>query len=217
MVAFAAGGLIGDTVLHLLPEIFLGEDPPHHSRLVLVDNNKNLLLALGIIIGFVTFMAMEKGTRIAMDQSEGSHGHSHAHAPTKTVAKTGNSRSATSTAIDQPKELRSRKMLSAEKPQLISSSEPVEPVKPSAYLNLISDFIHNITDGLALSSSFYASPALGATTTAAVFFHEIPHEVGDFGKNSWRFIQAKLTVVQHFLSKEASPKRKLWQLSLSLP
>ena len=31
-----------------------------------------------------------------------------------------------------------------------------------------------------MSSSFYASPTLGATTTAAVFFHEIPHEVGDF-------------------------------------
>ena len=30
-----------------------------------------------------------------------------------------------------------------------------------------------------MSSSFYASPALGATTAAAVFFHEIPHEVGD--------------------------------------
>lgn len=42
------------------------------------------------------------------------------------------------------------------------------------------DFTHNITDGLAMSSSFYASPTIGATTTVAVFFHEIPHEVGDF-------------------------------------
>lgn len=42
------------------------------------------------------------------------------------------------------------------------------------------DFTHNITDGLAMSASFYASPAIGATTTVAVFFHEIPHEVGDF-------------------------------------
>lgn len=42
------------------------------------------------------------------------------------------------------------------------------------------DFTHNITDGLAMSASFYASPTLGATTAVAVFFHEIPHEVGDF-------------------------------------
>ncbi len=45
---------------------------------------------------------------------------------------------------------------------------------------LSADFTHNITDGLAMSSSFYASPTIGATTTVAVFFHEIPHEVGDF-------------------------------------
>lgn len=58
--------------------------------------------------------------------------------------------------------------------------EPSTSVKLGGYLNLIADFTHNITDGLALSSSFYASPTLGATTTVAVFFHEIPHEVGDF-------------------------------------
>ena len=31
-----------------------------------------------------------------------------------------------------------------------------------------------------MSSAFYASPTIGATTAVAVFFHEIPHEVGDF-------------------------------------
>jgi zinc transporter 7 len=42
------------------------------------------------------------------------------------------------------------------------------------------DFTHNITDGLALSAAFYSSSTIGATTAVAVFFHEIPHEVGDF-------------------------------------
>lgn len=31
-----------------------------------------------------------------------------------------------------------------------------------------------------MSASFYASPTIGASTTLAVFLHEIPHEVGDF-------------------------------------
>ena len=31
-----------------------------------------------------------------------------------------------------------------------------------------------------MAASFYASPSVGATTTVAVFFHEIPHEIGDY-------------------------------------
>jgi zinc transporter ZupT len=41
-------------------------------------------------------------------------------------------------------------------------------VKLERYLNLIVDFTHNITDGLAMSSSFYASPIIGATTTGSL-------------------------------------------------
>ena len=305
MVAFAVGGLLGDTLFHLLPEIFLGEDAPDHARFVLVQTNKNLLLGVATMVGFLTFVAMDKGLRIATGGG-GAHDHSHSHrvdeaeSDKKTVATTSGADAAISTT-----ELKNRKsvpvkglvnlassvpsidndlliqfqgydesqrssiwlravfeedpdseitqmafyrayeacfneyrtppntLLSA--PELIKlvsvvfpDAEPqfypgpegsdknftVKGVRPrgeamdlqeweseravdksgakipgkeasqsirlSAYLNLIADFTHNITDGLALSSSFYASPTLGATTTVAVFFHEIPHEVGDF-------------------------------------
>jgi zinc transporter 7 len=33
---------------------------------------------------------------------------------------------------------------------------------------------------MALAASWFSSPTIGATTTVAIFFHEIPHEVGDF-------------------------------------
>lgn len=48
-----------------------------------------------------------------------------------------------------------------------------------------------------MSASFYASPTIGATTTVAVFFHEIPHEVGDFallvqsGFTKWQAMTAQ--------------------------
>lgn len=76
MVAFAVGGLLGDTIFHLLPEIFLGEDSPEHVRFVLVEPNRNLVLGVAILIGFVTFVAMDKGLRIA---TGGGGGHSHSH------------------------------------------------------------------------------------------------------------------------------------------
>lgn len=309
MVAFAVGGLLGDTIFHLLPEIFLGEAAPDHARFVMVDPNKNLLLGVAILVGFLTFVAMDKTLRIATG-GEGGHDHSHAlkseekdvkeiepsaktssvDAPTDTngsirsrkrgrdkhqaldisedmsalrlppeslrqlwdvrepgranrwlsevlekdddggvtqiaiwksyesafkpnrdvpvleatilihnaskifenasaqiiegpekkfIIKGVKPRSMPKKVEESPVQELVREAKQSLKPE-VPSSEPSQSIRLSAYLNLIADFTHNITDGLALSSSFYASPTLGATTTVAVFFHEIPHEVGDF-------------------------------------
>ncbi|KAJ2793283.1 hypothetical protein H4R20_006587, partial [Coemansia guatemalensis] len=62
----------------------------------------------------------------------------------------------------------------------LSRTDAKKPIKLSAYLNLIADATHNFTDGLAMSASFYLSHAAGLSTFVAVFFHEIPHELGDF-------------------------------------
>lgn len=185
MVAFAVGGLLGDTLFHLLPEIFLGEDEHDHVKFVMVEPNRNLLLGVGIIVGLVTFMAMDKALRIATGGGDG-HNHSHSHEDTsKKESANGSTTSSQPRTPSQKNEVKQRK---GAKPSPTSPSTtetsgagPTNPsVKLAGLLNLIADFTHNITDGLALSSSFYASPALGATTTMAVFFHEIPHEVGDF-------------------------------------
>ena len=79
MVAFAVGGLLGDTLFHLLPEIFLGEDEPERARLVLVEPNRNLLLGVAILVGFLVFVAMDKGLRIATGGVGHEHAHAHAH------------------------------------------------------------------------------------------------------------------------------------------
>ena len=308
MVAFAVGGLLGDTLFHLLPEIFLGEAAPDHARFVMVEPNKNLLLGVAIMVGFLTFVAMDKSLRIATG-GEGGHDHSHSHshegevkeeeqqAPSNAVASgaklgaaNGSVKSRKKKSLrdsitsdvgefqlpdktlqrletrDEPQRAKrwleealeedpgsgvmqialwkayerafqdsrtplveattlihsasnvfegaSAQVIEGHKPKFIIQGvrprqkaqeesevkaaqalvkpssktdssealkkEPSASIKLSAYLNLIADFTHNITDGLALSSSFYASPTLGATTTVAVFFHEIPHEVGDF-------------------------------------
>lgn len=174
------GGLLGDTLFHLLPEIFLGEDSPEHARFVLVENNKNLLLGLAIMIGFLTFVAMDKSLRIATG-GEGGHDHGHSHASQDTAITTGSSPEK-GTKNGGVKKRKGKN--GASKAKAEDDHDRKDDINPSAklggYLNLIADFTHNITDGLALSSSFYASPTIGATTTVAVFFHEIPHEVGDF-------------------------------------
>ncbi|KAI9715343.1 MAG: hypothetical protein M1812_005988 [Candelaria pacifica] len=180
MVAFAVGGLLGDTLFHLLPEIFLGEDHPDQTRFVLLEPNKNLLLGVAIMVGFVTFVAMDKSLRIATG-GEGGHDHGHAHGSIEGGEKAAASGQASAIERSSPEgDLRSRKHVSTANNENPEAKEANPSVKLGGYLNLIADFTHNITDGLALSSSFYASPTIGATTTVAVFFHEIPHEVGDF-------------------------------------
>ncbi|CAN9175725.1 unnamed protein product [Alternaria alternata] len=178
MVAFAVGGLLGDTLFHLLPEIFLGEEEHNSVKFVMVEPNKNLLLGVAIMVGFVTFVAMDKGLRIATGGEGGhDHSHGHSHAKVEDTAKT------TGVDVGSSKDgVRSRKAGANGTSSVVETAEKEinASVKLGGYLNLIADFTHNITDGLALSSSFYASPTIGATTTVAVFFHEIPHEVGDF-------------------------------------
>lgn len=47
-------------------------------------------------------------------------------------------------------------------------------------MTLVGDFIHNFGDGLSIGVAYVADFKMGLITTMAMFFHEIPHEVGDF-------------------------------------
>ena len=98
MVAFAVGGLMGDTLFHLLPEIFLGEEGAGGVRFVLVEPNRNLLLGLAILVGFMTFVAMDKGLRIAT--GGGGHEHSHDHHSHGREESAPQASSASSTAVN---------------------------------------------------------------------------------------------------------------------
>lgn len=50
-----------------------------------------------------------------------------------------------------------------------------------ALMNMVGDVFHNFLDGMVIAASFLVSPDVGLATTTAVVFHEIPHEIGNFG------------------------------------
>lgn len=139
MVAFAVGGLLGDTLFHLLPEIFVGEDDERkdRARLVLVEPNRNLLLGVAIMVGFLTFVAMDKGLRIATgggghDHSHGSHSHSHDDAST---AVTTSSDAASGSAKSRGKKGGNKKK--DDEAKAVAAAEVNTSVKLSGYLNLM--------------------------------------------------------------------------------
>ncbi|KAJ7170880.1 ZIP-like iron-zinc transporter [Mycena crocata] len=179
MTAFATGGLLSDVFLHLVPHSFMGEHQEPGVQFVMVEEKRNILIGLGIFTGFAAFFMMEKTLRVLGGDDEGSgHSHSHSHAGGETAAQASGVSATTS-----ENGLRSRNKSGKEEVKG-KVEEPAKsatgPSKMSAYLNLFGDFVHNITDGLAMAASFYASPLIGATTTLACFAHEIPHEIADY-------------------------------------
>ncbi len=58
--------------------------------------------------------------------------------------------------------------------------EETHEIKPSGYLILFGDSVHNFIDGVATATAFLTSPMLGLITTIAVSAHELPQEISDF-------------------------------------
>jgi len=54
-------------------------------------------------------------------------------------------------------------------------------IKPFGYLNLVSDGVHNLIDGIIIAAAYMINIEVGIATTVAVVLHEIPQEIGDFG------------------------------------
>ena len=45
---------------------------------------------------------------------------------------------------------------------------------------VLADTVHNFADGMAIAVGFSMSYKDGFSTSVAVFFHELPHEIGQY-------------------------------------
>jgi zinc and cadmium transporter len=71
-------------------------------------------------------------------------------------------------------------------------------------LNLTSEFIHNLIDGMLIAASYAVSIPLGWATTLAIAFHEIPQEMGDFGVLIHGGLSAKRALVYNYVAALAA-------------
>lgn len=134
LVAFAVGGLFGNSFIHLLPEAF------HH-------NDSPLATSLLIVVGILIFFVLEKFLRWR-----------HCHVTEHQVHH------------------------------------------PMATLNLVSDALHNLIDGVLIAATFSVSIPLGLTTAMAIVLHEIPQEIGDFGVLVHSGMTVRRALLFNFLS-----------------
>ncbi|XP_063800660.1 zinc transporter ZIP13 [Pseudophryne corroboree] len=157
LLSFAIGGLLGDVFVHLLPEAWAYTCSATTGSAQTLQQQR--LLGLWVIIGFLTFLILEKTFSDEGDKQKTSAG------------------SAPKAVTD---------ILQNGKHEVRRKQNPVEQrsvggnIKVCGYLNLLANTIDNFTHGMAVAGSFLVSRKVGILTTAAILLHEIPHEVGDF-------------------------------------
>ncbi|XP_053576316.1 zinc transporter ZIP13 [Bombina bombina] len=176
LLSFAIGGLLGDVFLHLLPEAWAYTCSATTGSAQSLQQQK--LLGLWVIIGFLTFLMLEKTfTENTKDQE----------------SNINSKQKVDSVNLSNGKHKLSQKQ------QTLAQAPAAASIKASGYLNLLANTIDNFTHGMAVAGSFLVSRKVGVLTTIAILLHEIPHEVGDFaillraGFDRWSAAKMQLT------------------------
>ncbi len=76
--------------------------------------------------------------------------------------------------------------------------------RPVGVLNLVSDGLHNLIDGVLIGASYLVGLPVGVATTLAVALHELPQEIGDFGVLLHAGYPARKALWLNFLSASAA-------------
>uniref|UniRef100_A0A1B0G1Y2 Zinc transporter n=1 Tax=Glossina morsitans morsitans TaxID=37546 RepID=A0A1B0G1Y2_GLOMM len=173
-LAFTSGGLLGDAFLHLIPHAAHPHEHEHvheheqcnneHSHEEPHGHNRDIIIGLWILIGIITFLAVEKLVRFIKGT-----GHSHSH--TSSVPKKAKDQKSLASGDHNKK---------ASDLKISTRQDGSAEVEIAGYLNLAADFAHNFTDGLAIGASYLAGESIGIITTITILLHEVPHEIGDF-------------------------------------
>jgi solute carrier family 39 (zinc transporter), member 7 len=176
LLSLAAGSLLGDAFLHLIPHALHDHshgDTDHvsvpHTHVHSHDNNHDshdhsaqTYVGLCVLSGILTFLLVEKVVR----HVKGGHEHTHSHEAKPNKKK------------DEKK--KKSKDSDTEDTQKEEHTHKKDDLKIAGYLNLVADFAHNFTDGLAIGASFLTGRTVGLVTTLTILLHEVPHEIGDF-------------------------------------
>nr|XP_027197447.1 protein catecholamines up-like [Dermatophagoides pteronyssinus] len=188
-LSFASGGLLGDAFLHLIPHSMGAHHDHHghsdhdhhgHSNHDHHDHHHDhhdhkehnhshhhqTTVGLYIIAGIIIFFIIEKFVHLVKGSD---HHHHHQHKqPTQSSPK---KKDKTKQISDSKQNADAGSLSSGQSRHLVSG-----------ILNLIADFLHNFTDGLAIGATFAAGHGsqMGVITAVTILLHEIPHEIGDY-------------------------------------
>ena len=82
--------------------------------------------------------------------------------------------------------------------------EHEKETKSTLPLIIIGDTMHNFLDGVVIAATFMVNPQVGILTALAVFAHEIPQEIGDFGLMLHKGLSRKRIIMVNIISAAAA-------------
>lgn len=208
LIAVAVGTLSGDALMHLLPHALVTDRPvteshndhghdEHDQSSHSHDTTAVWICACAFFTAVFMYIIENLLPLLKGDSGEGSHGHSHHHhnhghshnhannnnINTKQIKPNGASvapaaENNSETPAADTKDVRELNIMLNE--SKLDEKKPSRPLTPVAFMVIIGDGLHNLTDGLAIGAAFASDPVTGLATAFAVLCHELPHELGDF-------------------------------------
>lgn len=197
LVAVAIGTLAGDALMHLLPHALT----PHldHGDDTLPSDQKNdeaVYLCAFAFLAAVVMYVLETMLPILLGRPTGhnhSHQHHHHHHHHNDHEHSHGRDRRSSSVIHEEMTLEPGKVfkcaeaetetdlnLTSIQSEIDMKEKATVPLSPIAFMVIIGDGLHNITDGLTIGAAFAFDPITGMATALAVLCHELPHELGDF-------------------------------------
>ncbi|XP_053685108.1 zinc transporter ZIP10 [Sabethes cyaneus] len=186
LVALAVGTLCGDALMHLLPHALVSHTDQGNETLETTPGNHEhsdepVWLCFCAFLSALLMYILETLLPLLRSDGNGGHHHGHSHAKVAPVASHEPHQSRRNTNITEDIEMdlqdSKRKELNTMLEKEKSNRKPLSPV---AFMVILGDGLHNITDGLAIGAAFAADPVTGMATSFAILCHELPHELGDF-------------------------------------
>jgi len=172
LVAFGVGALLGSAILELIPAAFElhqhgaeeGGDSHDHGSEEEEDHRNYLWGGAAVLAGLVFFFILEKIITFALVYALKIWDKYHPKSEDDDLEL----------GEDQQKEMGGH----SHGVDLFSGGK--KRLKAVGILNLITDGVHNLIDGIAIGVAWKTDLGTGLATSLAILFHEIPQEFGDF-------------------------------------
>uniref|UniRef100_UPI00398F49CF zinc transporter ZIP12-like n=1 Tax=Pristiophorus japonicus TaxID=55135 RepID=UPI00398F49CF len=205
-VGIAVGTMSGDALLHLLPQVLGLHEHVHKDTGHSPEDKEYIWKMLTVLGGIYAFFLIEKlfTLILAFRGQSFSNGHlAHSHdlpMESNLNSQSEGGKSISTTQLGNPEDSENVEIPTNNTVNTVSENDKKETFNLLAIMIVVGDSMHNFADGLAIGAAFSSSVETGITTTIAILFHEIPHEMGDFAVLLNSGLSVKLAMLMNLFS-----------------